>query len=58
MSFAEVKDGTRMDVVQTYSVIDPDAAWMVSGAPQGGRPSTSSRPKSRACTGEGASPKG
>jgi uncharacterized protein YndB with AHSA1/START domain len=33
--FAEIKDGTRMDVVQTYSVIDPDAAWMVSGAPQG-----------------------
>lgn len=33
--FAEIKDGTRMDVVQTYSVIDPNAAWMVSGAPQG-----------------------
>jgi uncharacterized protein YndB with AHSA1/START domain len=35
VSFAEVNDGTRMDVVQTYSVIDPDAAWMVGGAPQG-----------------------
>jgi uncharacterized protein YndB with AHSA1/START domain len=35
VSFAEVNDGTQMDVVQTYSVIDPDAAWMVGGAPQG-----------------------
>jgi uncharacterized lipoprotein YmbA len=24
-----------MDVVQTYSVLDPEAAWMVTGAPQG-----------------------
>src|SRR6266436_8439388 len=27
--------GTRMDVVQTYTLIDPSVAWMVAGAPDG-----------------------
>jgi uncharacterized protein YndB with AHSA1/START domain len=29
--------GTRMDVTQTYTIIDPSKAWMVAGAPQGWR---------------------
>ena len=33
--FAQAPGGTRLDVTQTYSVLDPDAAWMVQGAPQG-----------------------
>ena len=35
VSFAEESGGTRMDVVQTYTVTDPEAAWMADGAPQG-----------------------
>ena len=35
VSFAEEPGGTRMDVVQTYTVLDPEAAWMADGAPQG-----------------------
>jgi uncharacterized protein YndB with AHSA1/START domain len=33
--FADALGGTRLDVTQTYTVIDPDAAWMAEGAPQG-----------------------
>jgi uncharacterized protein YndB with AHSA1/START domain len=33
--FAEVLGGTRIDVTQTYSVLDPEAAWMANGAPKG-----------------------
>jgi len=29
--------GTRLDVVQTYTVIDPSAAWIIGGAPEGWR---------------------
>ncbi|MGH7047959.1 MAG: SRPBCC family protein [Stellaceae bacterium] len=29
--------GTRMDVVQTYTMIDPAKTWMVAGAPEGWR---------------------
>jgi uncharacterized protein YndB with AHSA1/START domain len=29
--------GTRMDLVQTYTLIDPSKAWMVAGAPDGWR---------------------
>ncbi len=35
VSFAETLGGTRMDVVQTYTLIDLSKAWMVAGAPQG-----------------------
>jgi uncharacterized protein YndB with AHSA1/START domain len=35
VDLAEAAGGTRMDVVQTYTVLDPDKAWMVEGAPQG-----------------------
>ena len=35
VDFADTLGGTRMDVVQTYTLIDPSTAWMVEGAPQG-----------------------
>ena len=35
VSFAEEPGGTRLDVVQTYTVLEPEAAWMAEGAPQG-----------------------
>lgn len=34
-TFADSMGGTRLDVEQTYTVIDPSAAWMIKGAPQG-----------------------
>ncbi len=34
-NFAAALGGTRIDVTQTYAVIDPDAAWMATGAPEG-----------------------
>jgi uncharacterized protein YndB with AHSA1/START domain len=37
VEFADALGGTRMDVVQTYTLIDPSAAWMVGGAPEGWR---------------------
>jgi uncharacterized protein YndB with AHSA1/START domain len=37
VDFVEALGGTRMDVVQTYRLDDPEAAWMVSGAPEGWR---------------------
>ncbi len=33
--FADALGGTQLDVTQTYTVIDPEAAWMAQGAPQG-----------------------
>ncbi len=33
--FADAPGGTKLDVTQTYTVIDPEAAWMARGAPQG-----------------------
>ena len=35
VGFAEALGGTRMDVVQTYTLIDLSKAWMIAGAPQG-----------------------
>lgn len=35
VGFADVLGGTRMEVVQTYTLIDPSKAWMVAGAPEG-----------------------
>jgi uncharacterized protein YndB with AHSA1/START domain len=35
VDFADALGGTKMDVVQTYTIIDPSAAWMVEGAPHG-----------------------
>ena len=35
VNFSDALGGTRLDVTQTYEVIDPDAAWMAEGAPQG-----------------------
>jgi uncharacterized protein YndB with AHSA1/START domain len=37
VDFADTLGGTRMDVLQTYTVIDPSKAWMVAGAPDGWR---------------------
>jgi len=37
VSFADALCGTQMDVVQTYTLIDPSKAWMVAGAPDGWR---------------------
>jgi uncharacterized protein YndB with AHSA1/START domain len=37
VDFADTLGGTRLDVVQTYTIFDPAAAWMVRGAPEGWR---------------------
>jgi uncharacterized protein YndB with AHSA1/START domain len=37
VDFADALGGTRMDVAQTYTLLDPSAAWMVRGAPDGWR---------------------
>ena len=37
VDFADALGGARMDVVQTYTLIDPSVAWMVAGAPHGWR---------------------
>jgi uncharacterized protein YndB with AHSA1/START domain len=35
VTFADALGGTRMDVVQSYTLLDPSVAWMVAGAPAG-----------------------
>jgi uncharacterized protein YndB with AHSA1/START domain len=35
VSFADALGGTRLDVTQSYTVLDPEAAWMAEGAPEG-----------------------
>ncbi|WP_342640040.1 SRPBCC family protein [Rhodoligotrophos ferricapiens] len=35
VNFADASGGTRMDVEQSYTVLDPEAAWMTQGAPEG-----------------------
>jgi len=37
VDFSDALGGTRMDVLQTYTLIDPSKAWMVAGAPDGCR---------------------
>ena len=37
VGFFDAPGGTRMDVVQTYTLIDPSKGWMVAGAPVGWR---------------------
>jgi uncharacterized protein YndB with AHSA1/START domain len=37
VDFADALGGTRMDVVQTYTLRDATAVWMVKGAPDGWR---------------------
>jgi uncharacterized protein YndB with AHSA1/START domain len=37
VDFSDALGGTRLDVVQTYTVIDPSSAWMLKGAPDGWR---------------------
>jgi uncharacterized protein YndB with AHSA1/START domain len=35
VTFAEEAGGTRMEVIQTYTLHDPDRRWMIEGAPAG-----------------------
>ena len=35
VDFADALGGTKMDVTQTYTILDPSAVWMVDGAPHG-----------------------
>ncbi len=35
--FSDSLGGTRLDLAQTYALLDPTAAWMVAGAPEGWR---------------------
>jgi uncharacterized protein YndB with AHSA1/START domain len=35
IDFADAPGGTRLDVTQTYRLIDLSKAWMIDGAPQG-----------------------
>lgn len=37
VDFSDALGGTRMDVVQTYTLIDASTAWMVAGASEGWR---------------------
>jgi|SRR5579883_1411314 len=37
IALADAGGGTRMDVKQTYTLIDPTKAWMIAGAPEGWR---------------------
>jgi uncharacterized protein YndB with AHSA1/START domain len=37
VDFADALGGTRLDLVQRYTLIDPAAAWMLGGAPEGWR---------------------
>jgi uncharacterized protein YndB with AHSA1/START domain len=35
--FSDTLGGTQLDIVQSYTLIDPSKAWMVGGAPEGWR---------------------
>jgi uncharacterized protein YndB with AHSA1/START domain len=37
VDFSDTLGGTQVDVVQTYTLIEPSKAWMVTGAPDGWR---------------------
>lgn len=37
IDFADAPCGTQLDVMQSYTVLDPSKAWMVKGAPDGWR---------------------
>jgi uncharacterized protein YndB with AHSA1/START domain len=37
VDFSDALGGTQIDIVQTYTLIDPSKAWMVAGAPEGWR---------------------
>jgi uncharacterized protein YndB with AHSA1/START domain len=37
VDFSDTLGGTRLDVVQSYTLIDPTVGWMVTGAPEGWR---------------------
>ena len=35
VNFSDTLGGTRLDVTQSYTALDPEAAWMAEGAPKG-----------------------
>lgn len=35
LNFSDAPGGTKLDVTQTYTLIDLSKAWMIAGAPQG-----------------------
>jgi uncharacterized protein YndB with AHSA1/START domain len=37
VKFSDTLGGTQLDIVQSYTLIDPSKAWMVGGAPEGWR---------------------
>lgn len=37
VDFSDVPGGTRLEVTQSYTLIDPTKAWMLAGAPEGWR---------------------
>ena len=37
IDFADALGGARVDITQTYTLIDPSKAWMLAGAPEGWR---------------------
>ncbi len=37
LDFADALGGARLDVTQTYTLLDPSKAWMLAGAPEGWR---------------------
>lgn len=37
VTFADALGGTRLDLIQTYRLVDPSKAWMIEGAPNGWR---------------------
>jgi len=37
VDFADALGGTRLDIVQTYTLLDPTKGWMLQGAPEGWR---------------------
>jgi uncharacterized protein YndB with AHSA1/START domain len=37
VDFADTMGGTQLDIVQTYTLLDPSKAWMIGGAPEGWR---------------------
>jgi uncharacterized protein YndB with AHSA1/START domain len=37
VDFSDALGGTRLDITQTYTLIDPTKGWMIGGAPEGWR---------------------
>jgi uncharacterized protein YndB with AHSA1/START domain len=59
VDFSDALGGTQMDVVQTYTLIDPSVAWMTAGAPEGWRTTLDKLEKEvlRMCGAAGSGPR-